>query len=359
MKSKSPQSCSAFYVQKQVELERGTPGLAINYKPLNDALRRTKYPIRNKTTFVVPFGHYEWNVMSFGLKNEIFNQLSDFIINFIVDALKYIFQSTVKTLPCFGLETFEIVKTDASDIGYGMILKQTIGNLELLVRYTSGIWNTTQPIHNTIKKEILSIILCISKIQNDFLNQEFLLRIDYKFAKSVLQKDVKNIASKHIFAYWKAILINFDFRIKYIKRENNFSIPDFLTHDFCRIHKIMTPKKNTQAPKPTETQSSKTSKELSPHKMFWSQQVELEEETRLHSSNYMLNKMLSLYYDPLDPFKPVKTTQHPAIIGPQTFKQVTKANPSQKELASSSSFPNKQIVVVANPTPLYAKSRYW
>ena len=189
-----------------------------------------------------------------------------------------------------------------------MILKQTIGNLELLVRYTSGIWNTTQPIHNTIKKEILSIILCISKIQNDFLNQEFLLRIDYKFAKSGLQKDVKNIASKHIFAYWKAILINFDFQIKYIKRENNFSIPDFLTHDFCRIHKIMTPKKNTQAPKPTETQSSKTSKELSPHKMFWSQQVELEEETRLHSSNYMLNKMLSLYYDPLDPFKLVKTT---------------------------------------------------
>ena len=34
-KSKSPWSCSAFFVQKQVELEKGTPRLVINYKPLN------------------------------------------------------------------------------------------------------------------------------------------------------------------------------------------------------------------------------------------------------------------------------------------------------------------------------------
>ena len=47
-KSKSPWSCSTFYVQKQVELERGTPRLVINYKPLNDALRWIRYPISNK-----------------------------------------------------------------------------------------------------------------------------------------------------------------------------------------------------------------------------------------------------------------------------------------------------------------------
>ena len=35
------------------------------------------------------------------------------------------------------------------------------------------------------------------------------------------------------------------------------------------------------------------------------------------------------------------------------------ANPSQKELATSSSFSSKQIVVAANPTPLSTKSRYW
>ena len=66
-----------------------------------------------------------------------------------------------------------------------------------------------------------------------------------------------------------------------------------------------------------------------------------------------------LYYDPSNHSKPVKATQFPTISGSQTFKQVTKANPSQKELTSSSSFSNKQIVVAANPTPLYEKSRYW
>ena len=93
-KSKSPWSCSTFYVQKQVELERWTPRLVINYKSLNDALRWIRYPIPNKkdllqrlvkskifskfdmksgfwqiqiakkdrykTTFVIPFRHYEW-----------------------------------------------------------------------------------------------------------------------------------------------------------------------------------------------------------------------------------------------------------------------------------------------------------
>ena len=62
--------------------------------------------------------------------------------------------------------------------------------------------------------------------------------------------------------------------------------------------------------------------------MLWSQQVELEEEARLHSFDHMPNKMLSLYYDPSDPSKPVKATQYPAISGSQTFKQVTMANPS-------------------------------
>ena len=126
-KSKSPWNCLAFYVQKQTELERGTPKLVINYKPLNDTLSWIKKDLlqrlvkskvfskfdmklgfwqiqitekdRYKTAFVVPFGHHEWNVMPFGLKNahlefqnimnEIFNQFSNFIIVYIDDVLVY------------------------------------------------------------------------------------------------------------------------------------------------------------------------------------------------------------------------------------------------------------------------------
>ena len=71
----------------------------------------------------------------------------------------------------------------------------------------------------------------ISKFQNDILNQEFLLCIDCKVAKKVLKKDVKNIASKQIFARWQAILSVFDFKIELIKGELN-SLPDFLTREF-------------------------------------------------------------------------------------------------------------------------------
>jgi hypothetical protein len=51
-KSKSPWSCSAFYVQKNVELERVAPRLVINYKPLNKVLEWIKYPIPNKRDLI-------------------------------------------------------------------------------------------------------------------------------------------------------------------------------------------------------------------------------------------------------------------------------------------------------------------
>ena len=102
-KRQFPWSCVAFYVKKPSEIERGVPRLVINYKPLNKVLKWIRYPIPNKrdlfgrlynasifskfdmksgfwqiqlhekdrykTTFTVPFGHCEWNVMPFGLKN--------------------------------------------------------------------------------------------------------------------------------------------------------------------------------------------------------------------------------------------------------------------------------------------------
>ena len=80
---------------------------------------------------------------------------------------------------------------------------------------------------------MLSIVKCISKFQDDLLNQSFLLRIDYSVAKNILQKDVKNLVSKQIFARWQSELSSFDFSIEYIKEEQN-SLPDFLTCEFLQ-----------------------------------------------------------------------------------------------------------------------------
>ena len=131
--SKSPWSCATFYVQKNAEIERGTPHLVINYKPLNKVLEWIRYLIPNKNdlvqrlseaivfskfdmksgfwkiqisesdkykiAFTTPSGHYEWNVMPFGLKNapsefqnimnDIFNSFSHFTIVSIDDVLVY------------------------------------------------------------------------------------------------------------------------------------------------------------------------------------------------------------------------------------------------------------------------------
>ena len=85
--------------------------------------------------------------------------------------------------------------------------------------------------YSTVKKEILAIVLCIQKFQSDVFNKKFLLRIDCKSAKEILQKDVQNLVSKQIFARWQAILSVFDFEIEFIKSSSNV-LPDFLSREF-------------------------------------------------------------------------------------------------------------------------------
>ncbi|RDX80016.1 hypothetical protein CR513_39488, partial [Mucuna pruriens] len=61
--------------------------------------------------------------------------------------------------------------------------------------------------------------------------RSFLLKVNCKSTKEILQKDVKNFASKQIFARWQAILSVFDFEIEYLKSASN-SFPDYLTREF-------------------------------------------------------------------------------------------------------------------------------
>ncbi|XLU77894.1 hypothetical protein S245_001315, partial [Arachis hypogaea] len=112
-------------------------------------------------------------------------------------------KTKVRNLPYLYLlvpHALKIVETDASDLGCSGILKQKLHDKECIIAFTSKHWNSTQQIYSTIKKKILAIVLCITKFQSDLLNQNFLVRVDCKSAKEVLQKDVKNLASKQIFA---------------------------------------------------------------------------------------------------------------------------------------------------------------
>ena len=101
------------------------------------------------------------------------------------------------------------------------------------MQYTSAHWNDTQNNYSNIKKEILTIVLCITKFQSDLINKKFLLRIDCKSTKEILQKNVQNITSKQNFTIWHAILSIFDFYIEFIK-ENENSLPEFLIREFLQ-----------------------------------------------------------------------------------------------------------------------------
>ena len=124
----------------------------------------------------------------------------------------------------------EKVETDASNYGFGGILKQfnPTSQKEELLRFTSG--NQTKAALNypTIKQECSEIVKCVLKFQDDLLNQQFLIRVDSSVAKQIFKKDVLNLAHKHLFTNWQSALSAFDFDIEYIKGEQN-SLPDFLT----------------------------------------------------------------------------------------------------------------------------------
>ena len=67
------------------------------------------------------------------------------------------------------IKILRISNPSASGLGYGGILKQKISHdsKEQIVRYHFGVWHASQQKYSTIKKEILSIVLCLQKFQDD------------------------------------------------------------------------------------------------------------------------------------------------------------------------------------------------
>ncbi|CAL2239635.1 unnamed protein product [Prunus armeniaca] len=104
-RSKSPWSCPAFYVQKNAELERGVPRLS-QIGPIDRVIQfADKFPdqIFDKSQLQ----RLQSNPPpSSSAHTEIVKQI----------------KIHVKALPCLGIpsvDSFKIVETDASDIGYG------------------------------------------------------------------------------------------------------------------------------------------------------------------------------------------------------------------------------------------------
>nr|KYP75455.1 polyprotein [Cajanus cajan] len=177
--SKSPWSCAAFYVQNASEIERGEPRMVINYKPLNKVLKWIRYPLPNKSELIsriynaTIFSKFDMKSGYYQIKVKETDKLRKNPKPWTPELTKIVqeVKAQVKTLPCLGIphpEAQLIVETDASDQGYGGILKQKIDtHPDQIVRYHSGIWNPAQSKYSTIKKEILSIVLWPSSLSLD------------------------------------------------------------------------------------------------------------------------------------------------------------------------------------------------
>ena len=86
----------------------------------------------------------------------------------------------IKTLPCITLANpacTKIIETDASNIGYGGNIEQVNPHdkHEYLIHFHSGKWTEAQRKYATIAHEMLCIVKCILKFQDDLYNQKNLL----------------------------------------------------------------------------------------------------------------------------------------------------------------------------------------
>ena len=161
--SKSPHSSPAFMVKNQNKINRNKARMVVNYKQLNDNTIFDGYFLPNKetlihktrncnwhskfdcksgfyqikmteeskplTAFSTPQGHYEWNVLPFGLKNapQIFQRKMDNIfreydfIHVYVDDM--LISSKTKEQHLKHLDTFvDLCKTH----GFGLSKKKSI-----------------------------------------------------------------------------------------------------------------------------------------------------------------------------------------------------------------------------------------
>ncbi len=84
-----------------------------------------------------------------------------------------------------------IVEMDASDVGYGGILKQNFFGKEQIEWFHSGIWTGPQENYSTVKKKFYLLSYALKNYQDDLCNKLFLLWVNCKSAKEILQKDVQ------------------------------------------------------------------------------------------------------------------------------------------------------------------------
>ncbi|GAV63050.1 hypothetical protein CFOL_v3_06572, partial [Cephalotus follicularis] len=135
-------------------------------------------------------------------------------------------QGTITPIQRFILfaEKFPDIITDKKQ------LQRFLGSLNYIKDFIPNLQDLCTPLYQRLRNNLPPWTNIHTQLI-DLLNQKFLIRVDYSAASSILNKDVKNLASKQIFARWQGILSSIDFTIEHNKGDSS-SLPDHLTQDF-------------------------------------------------------------------------------------------------------------------------------
>ena len=127
----------------------------------------------------------------------------------------------------------KIVEIDASNLGWGVVLKQVREQggkkREEIVQFSSGLWQASEKNYSSLDKEIKAALNAIHKFEIFLIYKKFLLRTDVAAMNKVLNKYIKSPGDAK-FARSQALFSNFDFFVEHIKGTIN-SIPYFLSKE--------------------------------------------------------------------------------------------------------------------------------
>jgi hypothetical protein len=87
----------------------------------------------------------------------------------------------------------KIVESDASNIGWGAVLKQKAPNgKEEVIQFASGLWSTAEQNYSALDKEIKAALISIYKFELYLIYKKCILRTDAATMNKVLHKELNN-----------------------------------------------------------------------------------------------------------------------------------------------------------------------
>lgn len=143
------------------------------------------------------------------------------------DALE---KAAILTIP--DLNKQFILTTDASVDGIGAVLSQVVNGEERIISFYSCLNNPAERRYSTTEQELLAVMKAIQHFREYLIINRFVLRTDHK-ALTYLFKS-RNMKAR--LARWSLLLQEYDFEIRYIKGDENFS--DHLSRDFEKVHVV-------------------------------------------------------------------------------------------------------------------------